>query len=68
MQGVPQPRMVAQDLDQRCAGVVGDKNTICIFIVLEHTERVAVGDLTDRIKSPVVDLLAKVHRNEVAGR
>lgn len=68
MQGVPHPRVVAQDLDKGGAGVVGDQDAVGILILIEHAERVAVGNLADRIERPVVHLLAKVHGDKVTGR
>ncbi len=46
-QGPPHPDVVAEELDERDCPIVGRQDAVRVFVVPEHAERAAVGDLAD---------------------
>ncbi len=46
-QGSPDPDVVAEELDEGDCSIVCRQDAVRVFVVLEHAERAAVGDLAD---------------------
>ena len=55
-----QPEVVANNADQGQGSIIGGDDAVHVGVVIDHAERVAVGDLADGVDGVEEDLLVKV--------